>query len=136
MREVNPVVQAQINSINTRIAKLESKAKALRTKVIKVYEEVERVRAELYDISVDDLYISIYTLNALKENKVMTVGQLMELGEYELLGLPRIGKTSINGIRGELEALGLDLPYMTRQIALDHEVLADNLPFFLKSQAE
>jgi hypothetical protein len=60
----------------------------------------------------------------------------MELGEYELLGLPRIGKTSINGIRGELEALGLDLPYMTRQIALDHEVLADNLPFFLKSQAE
>lgn len=104
MREVDWMIKERIDGIKTEIAELENEIETIRKKI-------KEVRKGLHDITVEDLWIRIYSVNALKQNGVVTVGQLIELGEQELMRMPRISTVTINDIKDELSALGWNLPY-------------------------
>lgn len=125
MKEVSPVIQAYVDSINTRISTLENKAKDLRLKTIKLYNQIEEIRAELHEVQVEHLCISNRAYNLLKKHKITTIGRLMELGKRGLLRIPGISNVTLTEIRGELENLGLDLPYMSVSVNVNQKDLRD-----------
>ena len=74
-------------------------------------EEEQRLRSsipeELYNMPVDNLSLSVRTMNCLRRGGIDTVGQIMSTGEKGLLALRNFGQKSKQEIDERLEELGL-----------------------------
>lgn len=82
---------------------------------VKKEEGVEEEKARLkkgiekktYEIIIDELDLPTRVVNALIREKIETVGDLVETGKENLIGLKGVGKKSLDLIEKELEKLGI-----------------------------
>jgi len=76
-------------------------------------EEKELIRLsipeELYNMPVDQLKLSVRTMNCLRRDSIATVGQIIAKGEQGLLSLRNFGQKSKQEIEERLKELGLSL---------------------------
>jgi DNA-directed RNA polymerase subunit alpha len=76
-------------------------------------EEQKAVRLpipdEKYNMPVEQLDLSVRTMNCLRRANITTVGQLISIGEKELLSLRNFGQKSRQEIEERLNSLGLSL---------------------------
>jgi DNA-directed RNA polymerase subunit alpha len=64
---------------------------------------------EKYNMPVEDLDLSVRTMNSLRRGGITTVGELVTRGEKELLSLRNFGQKSRQEVEEKLKALGLTL---------------------------
>jgi DNA-directed RNA polymerase subunit alpha len=64
---------------------------------------------EKYNMPVEQLDLSVRTMNCLRRANITTVGQLISIGERELLSLRNFGQKSRQEIEERLNSLGLSL---------------------------
>jgi DNA-directed RNA polymerase subunit alpha len=64
---------------------------------------------EKFNMPVEDLDLSVRTLNSLRRGGITTVGELVTKGEKELLGLRNFGQKSRQEVQERLAAMGLNL---------------------------
>jgi len=90
-----------------------------------VEEEVIRsgIPDEKYNMPVEQLDLSVRTMNCLRRGGITTVGELISKGEKELLALRNFGQKSKQEIDDRLNALGLSL--LPRAGAEEEEDVAD-----------
>ncbi len=62
---------------------------------------------ERYNMPIEDLSLSMRAYNCLRRSGLMTVGQVLERGEEELLSLRNFGRKSYEELRDKLNELGL-----------------------------
>jgi len=86
-------------------------------------EQVVRlsIPAELYDMPVTDLNLSVRTMNCLRRGNIETVGQIISKKESELLALRNFGQKSKQEIEERLEELGLSLKLQTEEPTTSEE---------------
>ena len=74
-------------------------------------EEVIRsgIPDEKYNMPVEQLDLSVRTMNCLRRGGITTVGELVSKGERELLALRNFGQKSKQEIEDRLNVLGLSL---------------------------
>ena len=81
--------------------------------VSQMEEEKQLIRLsipdEKYNMPVEQLDLSVRTMNCLRRANIATVGELIGKGEKELLGLRNFGQKSLQEIKERLEELGLSL---------------------------
>jgi DNA-directed RNA polymerase subunit alpha len=63
-----------------------------------------------YNMPIEDLNLSVRAYNCLKRSGLMTVGQVLEKSEDELLSLRNFGRKSYDELRDKLVELGLLTP--------------------------
>jgi len=82
-------------------------------KVSQLKEEEEAVRLsipdELYNMPVEQMNLSVRTMNCLRRGGIDTVGQLIGMAEKELLALRNFGQKSKHELEERLKELGLSL---------------------------
>ena len=82
-------------------------------KVSRIEAEKQLVRAsipdEKYNMPVEQLELSVRTMNCLRRSGISTVGELISKAEEELLSLHNFGQKSMQEVRERLTALGLSL---------------------------
>lgn len=71
-------------------------------------EEVVRLK-KLYNMSVNEIELSVRAANCLNNANITTVGQLAMKSEAEMLKYRNFGKKSLNEIKEKLSSLGLSL---------------------------
>ena len=80
-------------------------------KISQIEVEKESVRLsipeEKYNMPVEQLNLSVRTMNCLRRGGITTVGELITKGEKELLALRNFGQKSMREIEERLETLGL-----------------------------
>lgn len=83
------------------------------TQLSQVEEEKEPnqmdISDELFNMPVEQLNLSVRTMNCLRRGGISTVGELASKGERELMSLRNFGQKSKNEINERLQALGLSL---------------------------
>jgi len=62
---------------------------------------------EKYNMPIEDLNLSMRAYNCLRRSGLMTVGQVLEKGEEELLSLRNFGRKSYEELRDKLNEMGL-----------------------------
>lgn len=76
-------------------------------------EEKEAVALDIpqekYNMSVEQLDLSVRTMNCLRHAGITTVGEVIEKGEKELMGLRNFGHKSLVELRERFDAMGLSL---------------------------
>ncbi len=83
----------------TRIPQVEAEEKPLRLAIPEEY----------YNMPVEQLGLSVRTMNCLRRASIATVGELISKGEKELLTLRNFGQKSKQEIEERLKAIGLSL---------------------------
>ena len=82
-------------------------------RVSQIEEEKQLIRRsipdEKYNMPVEQLDLSVRTLNALRRGGITTVGELITKGEKELLSLRNFGQKSKKELEERLKALGVSL---------------------------
>lgn len=66
---------------------------------------------EKYNLPVEELDLSVRTMNSLRRGGIITVGDLVTKGEKELLSLRNFGQKSRLEVEDRLKALGLSLSF-------------------------
>ena len=83
------------------------------SRISRLEVEKEFIRAsipdETYNMPVEQLDLSVRTMNCLRRGGITTVGELISKGERELLALHNFGQKSKHEVEGKLESLGLSL---------------------------
>ena len=83
------------------------------SKISQIEEEKESLRLsipdEKYNMPVEQLDLSVRTINCLRRAGIATVGEIISRGEKELLELRNFGQKSRNEIEDRLNGLGLSL---------------------------
>jgi len=92
--------------------------------VSQMEEEKQLIRLsipdEKYNMPVEQLDLSVRTMNCLRRTNIATVGELIGKGEKELLGLRNFGQKSLQEIKERLEELGLSLtPQAEEEVELE-----------------
>lgn len=82
-----------------RVSKIDEEKKALR----------ESIPEDLYNMTVEQLDLSVRAMNCLRRSGINTIGELISTGEKELMSLRNFGQKSRQEIDERLEALGLSL---------------------------
>ena len=82
-------------------------------RISQIEEEKESIRLsipeEKYNMPVEQLDLSVRTMNCLRRAGISTVGEIISKGEKELLTLRNFGQTSKKEIEDRLNSLGLSL---------------------------
>lgn len=82
-------------------------------KVSRLEEEKEMIRAsiseEKYDMPVEQLDLSVRTMNCLRRGGIATVGELISRGEKGLLALHNFGQKSRQEVEEKLTSMGLSM---------------------------
>ena len=95
------------------------------TRVSRVEAEKELIRLsipdEKYDMPVDQLDLSVRTMNCLRRGGITTVGELISKGEKELLSLRNFGQKSKQELDERLKELGLSLTSQVEEGAEETE---------------
>ena len=73
------------------------------------------ISEEQYNIPVEQLTLSVRTMNCLRRGNITTVGEIVELGEKGLLALRNFGQKSRQEIEERLNELGLSLIQPTEE---------------------
>jgi DNA-directed RNA polymerase subunit alpha len=76
---------------------------------------------EKYNLPVEDLDLSVRTMNSLRRGGITTVGDLVTKGEKELLSLRNFGQKSRQEVEERLKALGLSLSFGSGKMS-DEEI--------------
>jgi DNA-directed RNA polymerase subunit alpha len=63
--------------------------------------------SEQYDMPIEDLSLSMRAYNCLRRSGLMTVGQVLEKSEEELLSLRNFGRKSYDELKDKLDEMGL-----------------------------
>ena len=71
-------------------------------------EEEETVTGDVRDFNIDEISLSIRTTNALVNNGIKKVSDILELGAEKLQGLKGLGAKALDEIVAKLEELGLE----------------------------
>ncbi|MDD5082080.1 MAG: DNA-directed RNA polymerase subunit alpha [Dehalococcoidales bacterium] len=83
--------------------------------VSRIEEEKELIRSaipdEIYNMPVEQLDLSVRTINCLRRGGIATVGELISKGEQELLSLRNFGQKSKQELDDRLKELGLTLAH-------------------------
>ena len=83
------------------------------SRISRLEVEKEFIRAsipdETYNMPVEQLELSVRTMNCLRRGGITTVGELISKGERELLALHNFGQKSKQEVEERLQALGLSL---------------------------
>ena len=69
----------------------------------------EAITDERYATPVEQLDLSVRTMNALRRSNITTIGELIEMGEKELMSLRNFGQKSKDELEAKLNELGLSL---------------------------
>jgi len=76
-------------------------------------EEEEGYGAEVElrapDARIEELDFSVRTYNCLKKDNILTIGELVQKSEHDLMGIRNFGKKSLNEVKEKLAQLGLSL---------------------------
>jgi len=87
--------------------------------------EKEFIRAsipdETYNMPVEQLDLSVRTMNCLRRGGITTVGELISKGERELLALHNFGQKSKQEVEERLQALGLSIDLKSGEEAGEEE---------------
>ena len=85
------------------------------------------ISEEQYNMPVEQLNLSVRTMNCLRRGNISTVGELISKGEKGLLGLRNFGQKSKQEIDERLEEIGLSLNPQedTAEESEDVEAVAD-----------
>lgn len=88
-------------------------------RVSRIEAEKQLVRAsipdEKYNMPVEQLELSVRTMNCLRRGGITTVGELISKGEKELLSLHNFGQKSMQEIKEKLQALDLSLTPVAKE---------------------
>ena len=86
-------------------------------KTMKAEERLIRLSIpdEKYNMPVEQLDLSVRTMNCLRRSSIATVGELIGKGTKELLKLRNFGQKSYQEIEGRLAAIGLSLNPKTKR---------------------
>ena len=95
-------------------------------RISRLEEEKEFLRAsiseEKYNMPVDQLDLSVRTMNCLRRGGIATVGELISRGEKGLLALHNFGQKSRQEVEERLQGLGLSLtPQVEKEASEDEE---------------
>jgi len=94
-------------------------------RVSRLEVEKEFIRAsipdETYNMPVEQLDLSVRTMNCLRRGGISTVGELISKGEKELLALHNFGQKSKQEVDERLESLGLSLTPQVEQEVSESE---------------
>ena len=77
-----------------------------------------------YNMAIEDLNLSMRAYNCLRRSGLMTVGQVLEKSEEELLALRNFGRKSYDELRERLDELGL----LPADVGVEEGELAEALP--------
>jgi DNA-directed RNA polymerase subunit alpha len=80
---------------------------------------------EQYNMPVDQLELSVRTMNCLRRTSITTVGELISKGEKELLALRNFGQKSKQELEERLNTLGLSLNPQVSEEAAQPEQASD-----------
>ena len=84
-------------------------------------DEKKAIRAsipdDLYNMPVEKLDLSVRAMNCLRRSGINTVGELVSLGEKELLSLRNFGQKSRQEVEEKLTGLGLAFPKISEPAA-------------------
>lgn len=61
------------------------------------------------DARIEELDFSVRTYNCLKKDNILTIGELIQKSEIDLMNIRNFGRKSLNEIKDKLEQLGLSL---------------------------
>jgi DNA-directed RNA polymerase subunit alpha len=90
-------------------------------KISQMKEEERAIRLsipdEKYNMPVEQLDLSVRTMNCLRRSNITTVGELIGKGTKELLKLRNFGQKSYQEIEDRLSAIGLSLNPKTEEVA-------------------
>jgi DNA-directed RNA polymerase subunit alpha len=70
---------------------------------------------EKFNMPVEDLDLSVRTMNSLRRGGITTVGELMSKGEKDLLSLRNFGQKSRQEVEEKLKSLGLNLTFSSKE---------------------
>jgi DNA-directed RNA polymerase subunit alpha len=76
---------------------------------------------EKYNMPVEQLDLSVRTMNCLRRGGIATVGEVISKGEKELLSLRNFGQKSLTEIEERLQGLGLSLAPQAEEGAVEDE---------------
>lgn len=79
------------------------------------------ISEEQYNMPVEQLYLSVRTMNCLRRANIATVGELINTGEKELLSLRNFGQKSKDEIEERLQAIGLSLTPQAEELVTTAE---------------
>ncbi len=83
------------------------------SRISRLEVEKESIRAsipdETYNMPVEQLDLSVRTMNCLRRGGITTVGELISKGEKELLALHNFGQKSRHEVEERLQSLGLSI---------------------------
>jgi len=82
---------------------------------------------EKFNMPVEDLDLSVRTMNSLRRGGITTVGELVSKGEKELLSLRNFGQKSRQEVEERLKTLGLTLSISGKGKDDSEEPLEDNI---------
>ena len=104
-------VDALSHSADILIKQLSPFADYAKVSQIEMEEEAFRlsIPEEQYNMPVEELNLSVRTINCLRRASIATVGELITKREKDLLRLRNFGQTSLHEIRDRLKTLGLSL---------------------------
>lgn len=99
------------------------------THVSKVEVEEESIRLsipeEQYNMPVEQLDLSVRTMNCLRRGNIATVGDLIKKGEKGLLSLRNFGQKSLREIEERLNTMGLSITSQTESGEKKEEVVSE-----------
>ncbi|MDO8683626.1 MAG: DNA-directed RNA polymerase subunit alpha [Armatimonadota bacterium] len=72
-------------------------------------EEGQAFKTRAPDARIEELDFSVRTYNCLKKADVLTIGELVQLTEADLMNVRNFGKKSLNEVKDKLAQLGLSL---------------------------
>ena len=104
-------VEAVSRSSDLLVQQLSPFVALAQTSQIKVEQKVitAAIPDEKYNMPVEDLDLSVRTMNSLRRGGITTVGELVSKGEKELLSLRNFGLKSRQEVEERLKALGMTL---------------------------
>ena len=81
---------------------------------------------EQYNKPVEQLNLSVRTMNCLRRASITTVGELINTGEKGLLSLRNFGQTSKQEVEEHLQAIGLSInPQVEEEVATEESIKPD-----------
>lgn len=87
-----------------------------------LYGDDSEMRAP--DARIEELDFSVRTYNCLKKANVLTIGELVQISEPELMGIRNFGRKSLNEVKDKLEQMGLSLRSGGEESVLAQESVA------------
>lgn len=81
-----------------------------------LYAEEPELKAP--DARIEELDFSVRTYNCLKKANILTIGELVQISEQDLMGIRNFGKKSLGEVKDKLAQLGLSLKKLGEESAV------------------